>query len=828
MKVWIDIESFSACDLRKTGSYRYAEDPTTEVMLIGYAVENEPAAVWDLTSGDPIPKDLSNALADKDTILIAHNAMFDRIVLRECVPEFVPYASADRWCDTMVGAYSVGLPGSLGELSEVLRLPQDKAKDKDGRRLVLKFCKPGPTGVRRTRETDPEDWAKFVNYCRLDVEAMRDTGKRIPGWNVRNGTLWDEWRIDQRINDRGVPIDLESVHKAIEVADELKVHANKKMAKQTQGVVQTAQQRDAILKYIQDTFGYAIPDAKKNTLQKVLDDETAPNEVKEILETRLGASVISVQKYKAMDRMACRDGTVKGTIQFMGASRTGRFAGRGLQMQNFARGMFKTPEQVDAAIAALHADLVPVCYDDPNRVLSSCLRAMIKAPEGKKLVVADLSNIEGRVLAWLAGEKWKIEAFKAYDEGHGPDLYKATYARAFGIKPENVDKHQRQIGKVMELALGYQGGVGAFVTFANLYGVDLDALAHLTRSAVSDREWSAALSSWEWALEKKATLGLTQETYVACEVLKRAWRAAHPNVVSLWAEVEQSTRAAIFNDENQESPRVSVYSKKGTLLIRLRSGRFIVYPAAKLPQEGENCALTFAGVDQKTHKWTRIKTFGGRLCVCAGALVLCRRGWTAIENVTAEDEVWDGEDWVRQQGAVCNGEREVIRVHGVWMTPDHPVLTTEGWIEGGQAQGHNRAPCRIPDGYATDGVTNPRMAGGRAVRQARRTEPVYDLINCGPRHRFVVLGEEGPLIVHNCENIVQGTARDILMAGLINAEAAGFETFMHVHDEIVALAPKDGPLGVDDMARCMTTGIDWACGLPLAAAGFEAERYRKD
>lgn len=693
MLVWLDIETFSRVDLGDVGAYRYAEDESTKVLLLGYALDDQPAKVWDLTLTPQCPADLSAALKDPKVVLLAHNSMFDRNVLGRKVKEFAPYLEPDRWADSMVQAYSTSLPGALGQLSVVLGLPEDKAKDHDGKRLVLKFCKPGIGGKIRDRTTDPEDWAKYVNYCRKDVEAMRDTVKRLPSWNSRKTSLWDDWHLDQKINDRGVPIDIATVKNALIVAEEQKNLANERIRERTFGKLQTTGQAKALLDYIKNEYGVELKDCTKSVLQEALRKSDIPEDVKDLISIRLGAAVVSVQKYKAMDRMICKDGTVKGTTQFMGATRTGRWAGRGLQMQNVARGMFKSPEEVEMAIDAINTHSVGFLYSDPNRVLSSCLRGMVKAPEGEKLVVADLSNIEGRMLAWLAGEEWKIKAFKLFDQGKGPDLYKATYARAFGIKPEDVTKDQRQIGKVMELALGYQGGVGAFLSFATLYGVDLDALAVLTKKAVSDVDWSRSTSTYEWAVENKMTQGLHKDAYIACDALKNAWRAAHPNVVRLWAELAGACqRAVAYEEEAQIGPLTVKMLADRWLGVQLPSGRCLVYPGARLPKEDEQCAVVFQGVDQLTRKWSLLRTFGGKLV----------------------------------------------------------------------------------------------------------------------------------------ENVVQATSRDILMCGLRNAEDKGFKVRFHVHDEIVATVPKDSPLGVDQLAECMTTVDKWAEGLPLAAAGFEADRYRKD
>lgn len=690
MILWVDLETWSKCDIKKCGGYRYAEDNSTEIMLFGYAVGNSPAKVWDLTTGDEMPEDLREAVNNPETVFIAHNSMFDRNVLKHKLG--APFGDPKRWKDTMILAYSVGLPGALGLLSEVLGLPQDKAKDKDGHRLVLKFCKPTAAGKRWTRENAPEDWSRFVNYCRLDVEAMREMTKRIYAWNS-TPQMWADWHCDQIINDRGIKIDMELVAGALKCADYVKAEGDAAMSEATDGEVQTATQRDELLKHILVMHGVSLPNLQKATLEKRLNDENLPEPVRELIALRLSSAVASVAKYRALGRAAGADGRIRGSTQFMGASRTGRFAGRLVQFQNLPRGTMK-PAQVEEAIDAIKSDLVPVLYDDPNRALSNCIRGCVVASEGHKLVVADLSNIEGRVLAWLAGERWKIEAFKAFDRGEGPDLYKATYARTFGIRAEDVTKHQRQIGKVLELGLGYQGGVGAFLTFAPAYGVNLDELAAHVYEAIDHAFWVKSSDAYDWALSKKLTHGLKKNTWIACDAIKNAWRAAHPATVKFWYAVTDAMVEALTTGKPcRAGSRITVYRPApGWLAVRLPSGRGVCYPSCRLPQDGERCDLTFTGVDQYTRKWQRIKIYSGR----------------AVENA------------------------------------------------------------------------------------------------------------------------VQATARDILMAGLRHAEDAGMRPVMHIHDEIVCEVPDYLGLDDKDLARLMTTDIPWTEGLPLAAAGFTAHRYRKD
>jgi DNA polymerase len=691
MLIWLDLETYSECDLAKCGAHRYAEDPTTEVTLFGYAIDDAPAKVWDRTATKVPPADLTAACADPAAVFIAHNSAFDRSVLAAKVSPL--FGDVGRWQDTMIKAYSVSLPGSLGKLSEVLGLPQDKAKDKDGRRLVLKFCKPSAAGVRKDRTTDPDDWARFVEYCRLDVEAMRETAKRIPAWNM-TPAAWDDWRIDQRINDRGICLDSDLIAAAVSAAERAKAAGNDKVSELTDGAVRTAGQRDELLRFILDAYGVTLPDMRKSTLERCLDDDALPEGVRELIALRLQSAKASVQKFLALDRAACADGRLRGTMQYMGASRTGRWAGRIFQPQNLPRGSMK-PGQVETAIRALKSGSAEYLYDDVNAVISNCIRGAVCAPDGKKLVVADLSNIEGRMLAWLAGEEWKLEAFRAFDRGEGPDIYKATYAKTFGIRPEDVTKTQRQIGKVLELALGYEGGVGAFITFAVPYRVDLDALADLTFASLDPYWIKKASSFWDFAVEKKITHGLKRETFIACDAIKRAWRDRHPKIVQLWRDLGEAAVAIASGatDRVDINERVSVVSPyRGWMTIVLPSGRGVCYPDVKLANDGHADAVTYAGINQRTRQWGPLKTYSGKLA----------------------------------------------------------------------------------------------------------------------------------------ENLTQSAARDVLMRGIANAEGAGYAVVMHVHDEIIAEVPDSPEYTAEGLAACMTSMPAWADGLPLAAAGFEAHRYRKE
>lgn len=987
--LWCDLETFSPINLKNCGAHKYAEN--VGVLLFGYAVDDEPAKVWDLTVSGKMPADLRDALADPDVNTVWHNgANFDATVLRNAsnLRVDLPYERVD---DCMVKAFSHGLPGKLADLCEIYGLPVDKAKDKDGNRLVQKFCKPDARGRIRNRFTDPEDWKRFVNYCRLDVEAMRTVYKKLPSWNWKQKDR-EQFNIDQRINNRGILIDTELVDAALVLAEKVRKENSKKTQELTDGAVGSATQRDAMLRFILAEFGVDLPDLTRATIEKRLEDENLPEPVKELLRVRLSSTKTSTAKYKKLVDCVNSDGRLRGCLQFRGASRTGRYCLTGdhevltetgwvrldqwgggkiavwnkdseafsfqqsealsfdyegpMYRYNSARCMqistpdhrmpyltkhgrwavdtvenltrwkrvvlpftgvrqqpatleheklrvllmvqadgyytsdgqlkfnFKKLRKIERCKTLLRREGIPftvstsvgdvvcitipsrhiplwlrifkdkqygywllnesadVIFDeiphwdgnrsgpnsiqyttcnkhnadliqalaclsgrtatilekkrdnpnwavayivniwlnpgrgfetrdrpekiegfkgkvycastptgffmvrregrvwvtgnsgrgpqfqnlprpslsqwivdlgynaikegwaeslaDPSELMASCLRGCIIAPEGKHLVVADLSNIEGRMLAWLAGEDWKLAAFRKFDAGKGPDLYKATYGRTFGIRPEDVTKKQRQIGKVMELALGYQGGVGAFRTFALAYGIDLDELAKHVRESIDPDYWDQADDSYDWAKEKKRTHGLKREAFTACDAVKRAWRDAHPAIQKFWKDIDEAAVSAL-NGVPAKAGRLW-FSRNGSWLrMRLPSGRFVCYPGAQLEGGGfGEGTFSYMGVNQYNRKWERLRTFGGKCC----------------------------------------------------------------------------------------------------------------------------------------ENSCQATAADILIEAMKPIEEAGFNIVLSIHDEFITEAPLNKTH--EELERLMSTPPKWADGLPLAAAGYTALRYRKE
>lgn len=606
MHLFCDLETYSETPIQH-GTHRYAEK--AEVLLWAYAMGDRPVKVWDVTTGAPMPSDLKDALADPEVMTVWHNgAMFDRVVLKHALGIEIPI---ERVHDTMVQALTHGLPGALGALSRVLDVGDENAKDSDGRRLIQLFCKPRPEGskvARFTRETHPEDWAKFIEYAKSDILAMREAMKKMPMWNYR-GVERELWHLDQRINNRGVRIDLELAQAATKAVEKEQKSLAERARNLTGGAVQAATQRDALLTHILDEYGVTLPDMTKATLERRVNDPELPIALRELLAIRLEASTTSTAKYKTLLRSTSSDGRLRGTLQFCGASRTGRWAGRLFQPQNIARGTIGGAE-LELGIEALKAGCADLIEDAVIELCSSGLRGSLIASDGKKLVVADLSNIEGRMLAWLAGEEWKIQAFTDFDAGKGHDLYKLAYANAFGIEPEDVTKDQRQVGKVMELTLGYQGGVGAFITFSLAYGIDLEAMAEAAAASIPSNVRDEAERAYEWAKREKRTFGLTKRAYMVCDAFKRLWRNAHPQVSSMWFELERAVTVAVSKPgTTYQCRRLKIRRDGNWLRIALPSGRALCYPSPAMV-DGK---ITYMGNNQYTRKWERIKTYGGKL-----------------------------------------------------------------------------------------------------------------------------------------------------------------------------------------------------------------------
>lgn len=608
--LYIDLETYCEVPI-KYGTHAYAEK--AEVLLFAYALGNGPVNVWEVADG-ATPTNLLAALYDPEVLVCAHNSHFDRTVLRHAMLPLCP--SIDRWRDTMAKALAHSLPAGLDALCAVLGIESAKAKDKEGKQLIQLFCKPQPASrkIRRaTKHTHPEEWARFVTYAGQDIVAMREVDKKLPNWNYQGNEL-ALWHLDQHINDRGITVDTALAHAAIDAVEVAQVSLKEQAQTLTEGSVQSATQRDEMLKHILNAYGVTLPDLQKSTLERRINDPELPQALRDLLAVRLQASTSSTSKYKTLIRGVSSDGRLRGTLQFCGASRTGRWAGRLFQPHNLPRPTLNKKE-IPIGIEALKLGCADLLFDNVMELTSSVIRGCIVAPKGKKLVVSDLSNIEGRVLAWEAGEAWKLRAFSNYDNGTGHDLYNLAYAKAFGVTPESVVADTeaggiwRQIGKVMELALGYEGGVGAFVTFAAAYNLDLEDLARTAK--IPAQILAESKSALEWFKENKRPLfGLSDAAWVTCDALKRMWRNTHPAISQFWKSVQACAIDAVNEPGNTFKLGAFKFRRDGNWLrIRLPSGRCLCYPSPKIIDG----VLTYMGVNQYTRKWDRISTYGGKL-----------------------------------------------------------------------------------------------------------------------------------------------------------------------------------------------------------------------
>lgn len=603
MLLYLDTETYSPYDLKTYGTYKYAEK--AEIIMWQYAIDDGPVVV---TEG--LTSELSAFLKDKSYTKVIHNSSFDRTLIRYVTGIDIP---VEDIIDTMVMAQRCGLPGGLGELCSILGVSEDKAKSKEGKRLVMLFCKDHKRKdghvYRNTKGTHPAEWKQFCEeYGRLDVEAMREVYKRLPKWTV---PMFEQvlWLLDQRINDRGIYVDQPLATAAIDAISKAKSGHEAFTNEKTGGRVTSTNQRQALLEYINDTYKLTVEDLKSATVRDMLKEDLPPDLI-DLLETRLDASKTSAAKYRRVLNCVNSDGRIRGLFKYYGAVRTGRWAGRLFQPQNLPRPTIDD-ELLDTEIELILDGNVPAAHSTME-VCSSAIRRVLRAASGNKFVISDLSNIEGRVLPWLAGEESKLQVFREYDAGIGPDIYNAAYAKAFGTRVEDANPDTRQIGKVMELAFGFQGGIGAWVNFATVFGIDLEALALKAWGSIPPETKYDSTGFVKWMHENKlSTYGLSDTALTVCNSFKQLWRDAHPNIVQYWKLLDTRVRQAIDNrGHNIECLKHTIRADKDWLRIKLPSGRCLVYAQPAIV-DGK---ISYMGVNQFNHKWSRIFTFGGKLC----------------------------------------------------------------------------------------------------------------------------------------------------------------------------------------------------------------------
>lgn len=577
----LDLETYSDVDLNKCGVYKYAQSPAFEILLFGVSVNGGEVQVYDLAQGEAVPMDIIKALADESVLKWAFNAAFERVCLSVWLQRFYPehfesysihedtvgdYLDPTSWRCSMVWSAYMGLPLSLAGAGAVLGLSEQKLKE--GKDLIRYFCVPckaTKSNGGRTRnlpEHDMEKWELFKSYNKRDVEVEMSIQERLKKYPVPD-FVWEEYHLDQEINDRGIALDMTLVRNAIAFDEKSKAVLSEKMQELTN--LDNPNSVQQMKQWLSDN-GLEMDSLGKKEVAAVL--KTAPEPLRTVLSLRQQLAKSSVKKYQAMENAVCADGRARGMFMFYGANRTGRFAGRIIQLQNLPQNHMPDLEQARGLVRSGNYDAMELLYDDIPDTLSQLIRTAFVPRNGMKFIVSDFSAIEARVLSCLAGEKWRSEVF-----ANNGDIYCASASAMFGVPVEKhgVNGHLRQKGKIAELALGYGGSVGA-----------LKAMGALD-------------------------MGLSEEEL---QPLVDMWRSSNPNIAKFWWEVDRCVKECVKKKVPTETHGIRFFYQSGMLFIRLPSGRQLSYVK---PRMGENRfggeSVTYEGVGG-TKKWERIESYG--------------------------------------------------------------------------------------------------------------------------------------------------------------------------------------------------------------------------
>lgn len=570
----VDIETYSGTDLADAGVYRYVEDPDFQILLIGYSFDGGPVQVHDCTQPGCWPRDFLSALTDPDVVKYAYNANFERTCFAAALEEEMP---PEQWRDTMIMGLEAGLPGRLAYAGAALGLPEEQLKDPRGKALIQYFCKPcRPTRANggRTRnlpEHDPEKWALFIEYNRQDVVTETAIREKLERIRPVAQSEWNLWHLDQRMNDRGVRLDLPMVGEIVRY-DEQRREELMEEAREITGLRNPNSL--AQLKAWIERAGLEVPQLRKDDVAALLQDPDMLQDVRRVLEIRQALGKTSTAKYSAMLGAACRDDRLRGILQFYGANRSGRWAGRIVQVHNLAKNFLPDLGLARELVEEGDFETLETLFGEPAFVFSELIRTAFIPSEGRRFVVSDFSAIEARVIAWIAGEQWTLDAFMA-----GKDIYCETASMMYKVP---VVKHGqngelRQKGKVAVLACGYQGGVGAMK-----------------------------------AMDKGGSIPEEELQSVVDQ-----WREANPHIVKLWRTCELAARTAILEHRAVRVARglVTYSYKHENLCVKLPSGRSLCYWGCRLkpdPAKGRD-SIVYMGVNQTTKQWGETETYGGKL-----------------------------------------------------------------------------------------------------------------------------------------------------------------------------------------------------------------------
>ncbi len=745
----LDWETRSDIDLTARGVYVYCESPYTDALLASYRINDEPLRRW--KRGEPCPEDIREHVLNGGLIR-AFNAAFERMIWWMVMyPKHGwPKPALEQFRDTAVEAAAMSLPRSLERLGDALDLKVKK--DKRGKALMKIHSIPvgfTETGVPIWHEKadDPISMGEYHTYCDFDVLTEEGAEKRLVPLSEYE---WEIYALSERINDRGLRIDTRSARAALQLIERAEEKLNRELKFLTAGAVTAVTQIAALTRWLL-AQGFELTSLDKETIEDFLFEyEDIPVVVRRALEIRQAGAKAAVKKIAAMlDRVGV-DGRARGSYLHHGAGQTGRFSARVVHNMPKYRKEFEAAKlRLDVLFATIRTgdpDACNMMYGDklgqPLHLLADATRSFIWAAPGHRLIDVDYSSIEGRMAAWFARENWKLDAYRALDRGEGFGLYELTAARIYNIPPEDVDKTKRATGKVAELALGYQSGVGGLSKMARQNKLKLASVfGPIWESAPADRR-DAAIERYEDRLKHhdEATVLLGKDGWLAAELIKVGWRLAHPNIVSAWKALEEAAVTVVEDYENR------VAEIRASLLLKGRDAL-----------EADRTART--------------------ACTAPGTIS------TAL-NGTARYLVAHGFLWLRLPSGRC-------------------------LAYGAPRMQETEAPW-------ADKTLEPRKREKKRSLTVKGTDPQTE-----KWVRFPIYGG-------SCfNNLVQGSARDVLVHGMLNAEAAGYPIVLHTHDEMAAEVPNDWG-SVEELTRVANDLPVWTTDLPLTASGWVGKRYRKD
>ena len=803
----LDFETRSEVDLKKCGSDVYANHPSTEVIIATWAINDSPVKLWQHPDGN-FPSELSEAILDPEVQIRAFNAPFEEGVINSVLQTPVP---TTRFHDVMVHAYALGFSGGLDSVGQQIGIAEDQQKLSSGKRLITKFCKPRRlSAANQDKYWDwvnaPDQWQQFCDY------GLQDTVAEMAIDAFCEGTLpmpEDEralWLLDRQINARGLPIDMNLVGGALVVEAHEKTRLKHQLIAIT--TLDNPNSGPQMLGWIKEK-GILLPNLQKATVAEFLknsNDGQSPEirDIRAALKLRQSASKTSTAKWGKIKASVGSGDRLRNTLQMNGAGRTGRWAGRGAQYQNVPQGNIKAicpnfsgsdDEALKLTMGAANTiamgdpELTKILYSDTMGVLSGAIRQAVTARPNHTLMASDLSSIESVVLAWVADCQFKLDIFI-----QGRDAYKVFAAQYYQIAESEVTSAQRKFSKPAELGSGFGLGAQGLLAYAEGFGVKLTKEESQNMVNIYRSMYVEIVEAWAWLI----------------------------------AAVERVTQTGV----SELGYKVEIGRNARFLHIKLPSGRYLFYDRPEMaevetPWGQKKQGFTYMGTNQYTRKYERLSTHGGKLienCLAGETQILTSKGWIWLMEYVEGDELWDGHNWVRGGELLYRGVQSTISIMGVWMTPDHKVLTPEGWLSARVIQ--DTPPAGFWDTQLPAGVDDPRHELARRTISPRMFS-VFDIANVGPRQRFTVRGDGGEVfIVHNC---VQAISRDILKLGIFESTMEGFDPVLLVHDEIVTEVPLSDPyLTVDLLNDCLTRGADWTKGLPLKAAGWSGKRYRKD